>query len=115
MNVQYIAEVWNLKDLVIGYKAPWIIFRMQPYQERELSNKADFDRLAVSIEKAGIHKPLITYKHCILVGMRRFDIGKRMGIESVMVWRITENIDLWTRDDLSRLEAMKAAIGEAEY
>ena len=103
-----VEEAWNLKDLVIGYEPPTMPQMRPPFRMTLDCHGADFDRLFVSIKSKGICSPLITYKEFVLVGLRRAYIGRKLGIKTVNVWRITEDVDHWTRENLPRLKALNA-------
>ena len=75
----------------------------------------DFDRLVVSIYHHGILCPLITHRGHVLIGQRRAEIGQRFGIETVECWDVQEDVTLWWRPDVARLDQLKRKVGEVVY
>lgn len=113
--IPYEPVLERLADLTLGYRGEAIEFSWRPYAKRHPEHRADYDRLAASIQREGIHRPLITFGRHVLIGMRRAEIGQALGIESVLCWRITEDVHQWRGTDLPRLEALKARCGATAY
>lgn len=105
----------RLDGLVLGYRGERVEFSWRPYAERKPDHRADYDRLAASIQREGIRSPLITFRSHVLIGMRRAEIGLACGIETVRCWRIMEDVHEWHGDDLHRLDVLKAAYGATTY
>jgi len=114
-DIQYQMEVWDLDDLIIGYEGKVTRFGYLPYEKRVRKDLADYHRLMQNIAVYGIKKPLITFTNHVLVGQRRAEIGKRLGIPTVTVWRLTEDIDRWMPKDMHRIDILKLEIGEEGY
>jgi len=114
-EIEYLEEEWNPADLVLGYDQGPTRFGFLPHENRVGKDKEDWCKLKDSIEKDGICKPLITYKQHVLVGTRRAEIAQILGIETVTVWRLTENIDEWDKKDMYRIKVLTMRIGEFEY
>jgi len=113
--VAYQEVTERLSDLVLGLQGERVTFCWRPYAERPASHRADYDRLVVSIYHQGIVCPLITWGSHVLIGQRRAEIGKRLGIDTVRCWRIREDVRQWHGADLLRLEALKRHCGAARY
>lgn len=105
-RVAYVRRTRRLDELERGYHGKTIDFDWRPYEKRSEKDRKDFDRLVVSIERAGIRDPLITFGDHVLIGQRRHEIGERLGIEEVEVLDITEDISTWGSDDIKRLELL---------
>ena len=106
----------RLDVLTLGFTGARIRFDYRPYAERSPDARADYDRLIVSIFHKGILAPLITtHDHHVLIGMRRAEIGRRLGIEKVRRLQVDEDVTQWWRDDVERLNALKAQMGATEY
>ena len=101
--------------LRLGFTGARIWFDWRPYAERTPAAREDYDRLIVSIFHHGLLSPLITYSGHVLVGQRRAEIAHRLGICDARCYRVLENVDAWWRDDVVRLNGLKAQIGATEY
>ncbi len=118
-----------VESLVLGYKAAHMYWTHKPREQRPPDHQADYDRLYASIKANGIQSPLICYTppaelftgegepptH-VLIGQRRAEIAKMLGIERVMIADVLEDLDGWSpleRD--SRLPALVRALGETRY
>lgn len=131
--IPYTLKTARLADLVIGYRSPtgnrW---DCRPYENRPgpdhpnhakaAHSQHDYDRLEASIREHGISDPLIVWpnpetgKTHVLIGMRRAEIGKRLGIETVLVAEVQEDVSQWTTEDVRlRQEALKRELGQREY
>lgn len=127
----------RLSDLALGFSSGdgRIDFCWKPYEQRDEKKRADYDKLLVSIYHSGILKPLIVCRSkkqitsrgvivqpldqvCVLIGMRRAEIGLRMMLgrdASVSAVMILEDVSLWWRHDVVRLNKLKAKLGEVSY
>lgn len=125
--IPYTLKTLPLSDLVIGFKSPnGVHWDCPPYSTRPDNNstisKQDYDRLEASIREHGISDPLITWTHPdtghthVLIGMRRAEIGKKLGIETVTAAEIQEDVRQWTTVDVrQRQEALKQELGQRQY
>jgi len=113
--IAYVEVVEWLADLVLGYRGERIEFSWRPYDRRRPDQRADYDRLAASMRRDGIERPLITFGRHVLIGMRRAEIGLALGIEQVRCWRIVEDVHDWHGTDIARLDALKAGCGATAY
>ncbi len=104
-------------ELQLGYHGSHVDFVWRPYDERSEEHRKDYDLLEVSILKDRIQKPLITFKGHVLIGMRRTELfWKHYGLqEQIACAEIQEDVYLWDRNDLPRLDELKERIGEYEY
>jgi len=104
-------------ELELGYHGSHTDFVWRPYEERSEEARADYDLLEESILKDRLQKPLITFNGHVLIGMRRLEIfWKHFGFsEEIACADILEDVYLWDRYDILRLNEMKAVIGEYEY
>jgi len=105
----------SLDDLILGFHGEHVDFEWRPYDERKREHRADYDRLIVSVFHLGILSPLITYMRHVLIGMRRAEIGMRVGIKEVSCWEIVEDVSQWTRTDIARLNALKEKVEPVRY
>ena len=106
-----------ITELKLGYHGSHTDFVWRPYEERSEEARADYDLLEQSIIKHGVKKPVITFKNHVLIGMRRIElIEKHYGmLEEIVCAEITEDVYLWNRDDIPRLNELKKEIGEHIY
>jgi hypothetical protein len=109
-----------LGELVLGYAGERVSFCWRPYEFRTPDHQADYDRLIVSVFHHGIQTPLITCRppgrtDHVLIGMRRAEIGRRLGLETVRCARILEDVHDWHGSDLARLAALKQQLGSTTY
>lgn len=106
-----------IPDLKLGYHGSHTDFVWRPYDERSEEAREDYDRLEDSIIKYGVKKPIITFQNHVLIGMRRVElILKHYGIfEEIACAEITEDVYLWDRNDIPRLNELKKEIGEHIY
>ena len=104
-------------DFELGYHGSHVDFVHRPYKERSPEHRADYDKLEQSVLKNHIQKPIITFRGHILIGMRRAEIFiKHFGyFEQILCAEIQEDVYLWDRNDLPRLDELKERIGEYEY
>ena len=105
----------QLSILKLGFHGDHVDFDWRPYTKRSEAARADYDKLYDSIFNEGIKRPIITHGLCVLIGMRRVEIGIALGVESVDCLDITEDVSKWTRDDIPRLNAMKGLIEAYGY
>lgn len=113
--VPYQLGVRRVDHLVFGFKGRSIDFSWRPYAKRTAAARADYDRLRASIEEHGIQAPVIIYGHSVLIGMRRVEIAQELGITHVKVAEIHEDVSLWWKHDIPRLEALKVTLGLVRY
>ena len=106
----------SVTELKLGLTLRKVDFSWRPYRDRSEVARADYDRLREDIAKRGILKPIITWRGHVLIGMRRVEIARELGIPVVEAAEIIEDITEWTRDDeMNRLAKMRADIGAADY
>jgi DNA invertase Pin-like site-specific DNA recombinase len=111
----YMVVTELVTELSLGFRGERLDFCWKSYANRRPDQRADYDRLIVSIFHDGIRRPLITFGGHVLIGMRRAEIARRLGISSVCCWRILEDVAEWHGSDLERLEALKVACGATRY
>ena len=68
-----------------------------------------YQRLRNDLMQNGMNDPLITWKGHVLIGMRRFEIMCELGAVAFRCYEILEDVSLWTRDDIERLQQFKEA------
>ncbi len=115
--IPYELKEVSISELSLGYHGSHTDFVWRPYEERSEEARADYDLLKESILKHRIKKPLITFKGHVLIGMRRAEIFANNFNESekLLCAEILEDVYLWDRNDIPRLNALKGTIGEFEY
>jgi|TARA_Y100000310_G_scaffold335623_1_gene418106 hypothetical protein len=115
--ISYKIVTIPITDLKLGYHGSHTDFVWRPYHERSEEARADYDLLEQSIIKYGVKKPVITFKNHVLIGMRRIELLlKHHGIfEEIACAEITEDVYLWDRNDIPRLDELKKEIGEFIY
>jgi hypothetical protein len=106
----------RLSWLTPGYRGPNCHFDSRTYKDYNDGEKADFDRLLVSIFHHGLKVPLITFQSHVLVGMRRYAIMAGLRHEVVEVWEIVdEDPGMWLGPDIDRLNDLKQRCGDTTY
>lgn len=101
------------QSLKLGAHFAHVDYEWRRYEDRRESHRRDYDRLEADIRKNGITNPLICYGGQVLIGMRRCEIAVKLGIPSVEVWEITEDIaEDWTP---ARVFALRDCYAKAEY
>jgi len=93
-----------------GYRGVTVDFTFRPYEKREGEDKEAMDGLRADIKTNGIRNPLVTKDGHVLIGMRRWEIARDLGIEEVERLEITEDIDNWMAPDIDRLRAWLADV-----
>lgn len=110
-------------SLLLGLKGRAIDFSWRPYNDRTAEERADYDRLRASIAADGLLKPLIVWRDPfrsaslwhVLIGQRRAEIARTLGIRYAWAVPIREDVRTWWRHDVPRLERLKQHIGEVDY
>lgn len=95
-------------DLRLGFKGERIEFTHRPYHRRSVEARAEYDALRLDLEQRGMLHPLITYLGHVLIGMRRYEIMVSLGQQAFPCIEVDEDVSLWWRDDIPRLEALRA-------
>ena len=113
--IPYVLRVRSVDGLTLGYEGRNISFSWRPYEKRTPAARADYDRLYKSIVSDGLQQPIITYGDCVLIGMRRVEIARKLDIRLLHAADVTEDVYEWWQYDIERLERLKAAIGETRY
>lgn len=101
--------------LKLGLKGQAIDFSWKPYEKRSPAARADYDRLRESIEKQGITAHVIVWCGHVIIGMRRVELARELGVKSVRIAEVLEDVRLWWKYDLPRLDALKHELGEVPY
>lgn len=102
--------------LELGLIVPHTRWVWKPYAQRPAEHRADFDRLLVSVYHEGVKTPVIVRGGHVLIGQRRVEIAKRLGITTVPVLRIEEDITGYWKHDVERINRhLKPAAGEWTY
>jgi len=97
-------------DAELGFAAAHTIWKWKPYEQRNPEHRADYDRLAASIEREGVKSAVIGWTHPetgvfhVLIGQRRVEIARRLGIETVTAVGITEDIRTYWKHDIERIK-----------
>lgn len=114
--VPFVRGTERTRALVLGLSAPHVRWVWRPYESRSPEHRADYDRLLVSIYHNGIKSPVIVWGQHVLVGQRRVEIARRLGIRRVPVLSIGEDVRLWWRNDITRVDRhLKPEAGETAY
>lgn len=113
--VEYEEVVERSADLVLGLSGPHVDFDWRPFDRRRADQQEDYLRLRASIGRVGIRRPVITWHKHVLIGMRRVEIARDLGIATVRAFRILEDVTKWRGRDLERLEWLKRRCGETPY
>ena len=82
----------NPSQLKLGCKLDYVSYSWRPYDGRLPEHKQDYDRLLSHMQTNGITNPLIVFRDCVVVGMRRCEMAVKLGIDSVRCWEITADI-----------------------
>ena len=96
-----------LTELELGFVGRRISFEHRPYLMRSTEAQADYDALELDIHKHGIRDPLITHEGHVLVGMRRYEIARKIGVTRMMCIEIDEDVSEWWREGHAKLAALK--------
>lgn len=103
-------------ELTLGFHGEHVDFEWRPYCRRTEEAKADYDRLLVSLWHNGMKVPPITFRRHVLIGMRRIEIMRRLNYHAIIECaEIQEDVQMWDRDDIPRLQALKARVGSVVY
>ena len=102
------VEIWQAVDgLDGGFHGDHVDFELLPYDQRDHEHQASHDALEADIAANGIRNPLITHRGRVLVGQRRLEIARKLGIDMVKCLEISEEVAHWDREDVYvRLEKL---------
>lgn len=109
-SIPYGLTIRHVNFLTLGFAGDHINFDWRPYSERTPEAREDYDRLEADIRQNGILNPVIAYKDHVLIGMRRVEIARKLGIELVTVAQIDErqeDVSKWWKYDVERLNRLK--------
>ena len=91
MNYTY-REV-DPKELKLGGEFKYVYYDWRPYKKRSPEARADYNRLEQNLIATGhMVNPLIVYRGCVLIGMRRCEIAIKLGWTTVPIWDIQTDI-----------------------
>lgn len=110
---EYRETIRDPAEMVLGAHFAHVDYEWRPYDQRKPDHREDYDRLFGDIKKRGIVNPLICAGDCVLIGMRRCEIARILGISEVPVWEITEDISKDARPD--RVFALRDLYAGADY
>lgn len=96
----------NPAALELGGEFAHVHYYWRPYAERSPEEQAKFDALEASIRQRGIVNPLIVFRGHVLVGQRRCEIARKLGLLTVPVWDIQTDISKDEQPD--RVLALRA-------
>lgn len=105
-RVAHHRKTYRTSELQPGFSGDRIDFDFRPYSKRSPEARKDYDRLKADLLSRGMLDPLITHKGHVLIGMRRFEILKDRQ-DTFECIEIDEDVSLWWRDDLPKLEWLK--------
>lgn len=96
-----------------AYHTKWV---WRAYADRPADHRADYDRLLVSIYHEGVKTPVIGWRGHVLVGQRRVEIARRLGIGSVEMLEIGEDVTLYWTHDVERIKLhLTPVAGQWQY
>lgn len=114
--VPFTLDEAETDGLELGLKAPHVWWQWKPYAVRSAEHRADFDRLIVSIYHEGVRAPLVVWDRHVLIGQRRAEIARRLGIRRVPVLVIGEDVRRWWQYDLDRVRRhITPEVGQHAY
>lgn len=99
----------------LGLKGRRIDFSHRPYHLRSPEARGDYDLLRESIKQQGVRDRVIVHAGHVLVGMRRVEIARELGIEHLPAAEILEDVTGWWKHDTKRLERLRLALGSTTY
>ena len=105
--VKHNLKTYDVLDLTQGFEGKRIDFGYRKYSDRKPDDRLKYDDLKIDLLANGMRDPLITYRGRILIGMRRFEIMRDLGQRRFPCVEIEEDVGLWWKDDLPKLEALK--------
>lgn len=103
----------NPNDLKLGADFEHVGFRHRAYENRSAEARVDYDRLFESVKEHGMKNPLIIYQDCVLIGMRRCEIARRLNIREVACLEIEEDMNQEPND--KRVAEMVKEYAPVEY
>lgn len=112
--IPFRRTVYEADELDLGLETPSVSFSWRPYDKRRPEARESYDALAADIAVQGILYPVITFRGHVLIGMRRVEIARKLGIRVIQAAEITEDVTAWTGADLPRLERLKAGLYGAD-
>lgn len=112
--MRYVQSTVRTDSLRPGYRGATIDFTWKPYAERRGEDRQAFDALRENIREHGIRHPLVTYRGRVLIGMRRWEIARELGVEFVAVVEILDALETWRIDEVRRLREWLRAQGWME-
>lgn len=99
--------------LKLGADYDHVNYCWRAFEQRPEDHQADYIRLERDIERNGIKNPLIVHGGCVLIGQRRCEIAVKLGIRSVPIWDILDDISGDLNAD--RVETLKSEYQKADY
>lgn len=99
--------------LKLGAHFDHVDYDWRPFFERSPEAREDYERLYWDVKKRGIINPLIAWRGCVLIGMRRCEIAALLKIPTVPVWEILD--DLTDDATPARVFALRDLYSEARY
>jgi hypothetical protein len=88
----YIETERDPKELCLGAVYKHVAYGFTPYHKLTEERKRDYDRLMECIKINGIRNPIIVFRDCVLIGMRRCSIADKLSISLVKCVEITDDI-----------------------
>lgn len=110
-DVEHIEKTYRSEELVSGFIGRSCSFEFREYARLGKAGQARFNRLRQSLEQHGMIDPLITHKGCVLIGMRRFEILKKIQGEFKCL-EVTEDVAGWISADITRFQNWKTGINK---
>ena len=121
MSMNNITPAWTLRpplsvgpittynpwDLTLGLQAKHVSFDHRIYAARSEDARRAYDRLLADVEANGLKHPIIIFDGHVLIGMRRLEIARILGFDTIAAYEIAEDVTKWDRYDIQRLEALK--------
>lgn len=111
--LRYHVEDIDPNALQLGAHYDHVDYCWRPFEERRPDHQADYVRLEADIRANGIKNPLITHNGCVLIGQRRCEIARKLGLGRVPCIVIDDDISADPNAD--RVLALVATYQPAPY
>jgi len=93
MSIKYTYKYVNPNSLKLGGQFKYVWYDWRPYKLRTKESQRDYDKLENHLmETKSMINPLIVFRGCVLIGMRRCEIAVKHGWKAVPIWEITTDI-----------------------
>lgn len=93
-----------VEQLTPGYRGETCKFEFRPRYMLEGEEARDWDDLFLSVREHGMINPLIVYNGHVLIGMRRWECLKVLGVKDCAVVNLIEPVGQWRLEDVRKFK-----------